>query len=92
MIIALGTVLDKSTALQILTVSMGAFLATVGVYGIVALIVGMDDTGYNLIKRSKEKGIFASFGSLLVKSLPIIIKILSVAGTIALILVPEVFL
>lgn len=86
-IIALGTVLGKPTGLQIMTVSVVALLATVGVYGIVALIVRMDDAGYNLIKRSNEKGLFFVLGKLLVKLLPIIIKLLSVVGTVALILV-----
>ncbi len=85
-IIALGTVLDKSLALQIATVSVVAILATVGVYGIVALIVRMDDAGYRLIKRY-NKGFLAGLGHLLVKSLPVIIKLLAVIGTIALLLV-----
>jgi predicted DNA repair protein MutK len=86
-IIALGTVLDKSLTLQIITVSVVALLATVGVYGIVALIVRMDDAGYKLIKKSNDKGFLAGLGNVLVKGLPIIIKVLSVVGTIALILV-----
>lgn len=86
-IIALGTVLDESLTLQIITVAVVALLATVGVYGIVALIVRMDDTGYKLIKRANDKGFFATIGHLLVKALPVIIRILSVGGTIALILV-----
>jgi len=86
-IIALGTVLEESLSIQILTVSVVALLATIGVYGIVALIVRMDDAGYKLIKRSHNKGFFSALGNILVKSLPVIIKILSVVGTIALILV-----
>lgn len=86
-IIALGTVLDKSLTLQIITVSVVALLATVGVYGIVALIVRMDDAGFKLIKHSNEKGFLFQLGNLLVKALPIIIKFLAVVGTIALILV-----
>jgi len=86
-IIALGTVLDKSLTLQILTVSVVALIATVGVYGIVALIVRMDDAGYKLIKGSNDKGFLSKVGHVLVKSLPLIIKGLSVVGTIALILV-----
>jgi len=86
-IIALGTVLDKSLTLQILTVSVVALLATVGVYGIVALIVRMDDAGYRLIKHSNDKGFLSVVGNGLVKALPIIIKFLAVVGTIALILV-----
>lgn len=86
-IIALGSVTDKSLPIQVITVSVVAFLATVGVYGIVALIVRMDDAGYKLIKRSGNKGFLSALGALLVKSLPVIIKVLSVVGTIALILV-----
>lgn len=86
-IIALGSVLDRSLTLQILTVSVVAILATVGVYGIVALIVRMDDAGFSLMKRSPEKGFLYSLGNILVKSLPIIIKTLAIVGTIALLLV-----
>ncbi len=86
-IIALGTVLDKSLTIQILTVSVVALLATVGVYGIVALIVRMDDVGHRLIKYSNEKGWLSALGKLLVKSLPIVIKSLAVIGTVALLLV-----
>src|SRR5690606_22798531 len=49
-IIALGTVLEQTLAIQVLTVSVVAILATIGVYGIVALIVRMDDVGLKLIK------------------------------------------
>ena len=86
-IIALGSVLDKAMSVQILTVSVVAIVATIGVYGIVALIVRMDDAGYRLIKHSGEKGFLFALGTFLVKALPIVIKGLSVVGTIALILV-----
>ena len=86
-IIALGSVLDKSLTLQILTVSVVALLATVGVYGIVALIVRMDDAGLSLMKRSPEKGFLYMLGNALVKLLPWIIKFLAFVGTIALLLV-----
>lgn len=86
-IIALGTALESSMTIQILTVSVVAILATIGVYGIVALIVRMDDAGYRLIKHSGEKGFLFTLGNLLVKALPVIIKVLAVVGTIALILV-----
>ena len=86
-IIALGTVLEETLAIQILTVSVVAILATVGVYGIVALIVRMDDAGHSLIKKSNGKGIASQIGNLLVKMLPIVIKALGFIGTIALLLV-----
>jgi predicted DNA repair protein MutK len=86
-IIALSTVLESSITLQIFTVSVVAFIATVGVYGIVALIVRMDDLGFQLIKRSGEKGPLNILGVFMVKALPVIIKILAFVGTVALILV-----
>ncbi len=88
-IIALGTVLEESHPFitQILVTSLVAFIATVGVYGIVALIVRMDDAGFKLIKKSNDKGFFGKLGHILVKALPIVIKALGVIGTIALIMV-----
>lgn len=86
-IIALGSVLDKSLSIQVLTVSVVSILATVGVYGIVALIVRMDDAGYFIIRKSNNKIVLSTIGKVLVHSLPIIIKILAVVGTIALLLV-----
>lgn len=86
-IISLSEVLDKPLTVQILTVCVVAILATVGVYGIVALIVRMDDAGFKLIKKSGEKGFLNALGTLLVKALPIIIKVLGVVGTIALLVV-----
>lgn len=86
-IIALGTVLDQSLNVQIITVSVVAFLATIGVYGIVALIVRMDDFGFKLIRKSNNTGFLTSLGNTLVKALPYVIKSLGFIGTIALILV-----
>jgi predicted DNA repair protein MutK len=86
-IIALSTVLDSSLSLQILTVTVVSIIATIGVYGLVALIVRMDDLGFLLIAKSKNKGFLNGLGLFLVKSLPIIIKFFAIVGTIALLLV-----
>ena len=86
-IIALSTVLNKNLSIQILTLTVVSIIATIGVYGIVALIVRMDDFGFQLIEKSKNKGLLSKIGQLLVKSLPIVIKIFAVVGTIALLLV-----
>lgn len=86
-IIALSSVTDSELLIQILTVSVIALVATVGVYGLVAMIVRMDDLGLRFISASNGKGFLTMLGKLLVNSLPWIIKSLSVIGTIALILV-----
>ena len=91
-VITLGTVIDKPFAVQVMVVSLIALLATIGVYGLVALLVRMDDTGCYLMTRATAiKGAYArllSFtGQLLVDSLPKIIRLLGVIGTIAMLLV-----
>ncbi len=87
-IIALGSVVGVPLLNQILVVTIVALIATVGVYGIVALIVRMDDFGYSLINfNDKDKSISDFFGHLLVNALPWVIKSLGVIGTIALLLV-----
>ena len=90
--IALGTVTGKPLLEQILVVSIVAIVATIGVYGIVALMVRMDDAGMKLIHlaRGKSQFVKSSFvvvGKGLVYSLPKLIKLLAVVGTIAMLLV-----
>ena len=87
-IIALGTVMDQSLTIQIAVVSIISIIATVGVYGLVALIVRMDDFGLKLIQMSNGKKNSIQFiGVTLVNALPLVIKSLSVVGTLALLLV-----
>jgi len=84
-IIALGSVIGKPISTQIIVVSFIALLATVGVYGIVAAIVRMDDLG--IILTAQKSAISKSIGNLLIRALPLIIKGLAFVGTIALVLV-----
>ncbi len=87
-IIALGSVAAEPLLTQILVVSLIALVATVGVYGIVALIVRMDEFGAKLIDLNDRKNSFSDIiGMFLVSALPKVIKSLSVIGTIALLLV-----
>ena len=85
-IIALGTVIGKPIMEQVLVVSFVAVVATVGLYGIVALIVRMDDAGF-VLKGMSEKPLAQQLGNVLVKGLPIVIKSLGYIGTVALLLV-----
>ncbi len=87
-IIALGSVLKQPLLTQILVVSLIALVATVGVYGLVAIIVRMDEVGFKLIQKSKGKNsLQAKLGLMLVNALPKVIQLLSVIGTVALIFV-----
>jgi predicted DNA repair protein MutK len=87
-IIALGTVVEKPLTTQILVVSVIALVATVGVYGLVALIVRMDEFGFKLIALNpQDNTISDKIGRLLVNALPVLIRIIGFVGTIALLLV-----
>lgn len=91
-VIALGTVMEQPLATQVAVVTLVALLATVGVYGIVALIVRMDDAGFYLMRQvEQQKGLHAALtrqiGMLLVTSLPRVIRALTIIGTLAMLLV-----
>ncbi|QLG46570.1 DUF808 domain-containing protein [Costertonia aggregata] len=87
-IIALGTVAQETIWIQIMVTTIIAIIATVGVYGIVALIIRMDEFGAKLIAFNDRDDSFSdTVGRILVNALPYVIKSLSVIGTIALILV-----
>ena len=85
-IITLGTVLKEPISIQISVVSIIALLSTIGVYSFVAILVRMDDAGYRLISAS-ENVIMKNFGLILIRSLPKIIILLKIVGTLAMILV-----
>lgn len=88
--IALGTVVDKTLLTQTLVVSSIAVAITVGVYGIVAAIVKMDDAGLYLIQTAPEgkRGMIKrSIGGALLSFAPKLMKILTVVGTAAMFLV-----
>ena len=84
-VIALGsaagaTLLEKSLVLAIIAV-----VITVGVYGLVAGIVKMDDLGLYLMKQSGN--IKQKVGAFLLSAAPKLMKFLTIAGTIAMFLV-----
>lgn len=91
-VVALETVFEQTIPMQIVVVTLIATLATVGVYGLVALLVRMDDVGLYLLEKAESmkglgEAIFRFIGRLLVSSLPRVIRLLSVIGTIAMLLV-----
>ncbi len=83
-VIALGTVADKPLGTQVAVLVSIAALMTVGVYGLVAGIVKLDDLGLYLSKRG---GAQATLGRGIVRAAPWLMKALSVAGTAAMFLV-----
>lgn len=84
-VISLGAVATAAFATQAAVVVSIALLMTVGVYGLVALIVKLDDIGEHLIKKSSA--FLQLIGKALLLSAPKLMKLLSVLGTAAMFLV-----
>ncbi len=84
-VIALGTVADKPFMTQVAVLVGIAILMTVGVYGIVAAIVKMDDLGLYL--AAKRNAAAQAVGRVLILAAPRLMKTLTVIGTAAMFLV-----
>ncbi len=88
--ITLGTVAQAGFATQAAVLSGIAILMTVGVYGLVAGIVKLDDFGL-LLNRAQGDGVWPRFqrtlGAGILRAAPWLMKFLSVAGTAAMFLV-----
>lgn len=89
-VIVLGTVQAETFATQVTVVSLLALGITVGVYGLVAGIVKLDDAGLYLLRKSVSgtfNGIQRSVGRGLLIFAPLLMKTLSIVGTAAMFLV-----
>ena len=88
-VIALGTVATAPFLTRVSVLVALSVLMTVGVYGLVAGIVKLDDAGRHLTERGKQRGsaFVATLGAGLLGAAPWLMKGLGVAGTIAMFLV-----
>ena len=86
-LIALASVNNLPIVEKTAIVSFVAFVATIGVYGLVAFLVRLDDIGFAIANSAKEGSFKQKFGLKLAATLPLIIKILSIVGVIAMLLV-----
>jgi len=89
-VLTLGIVANSTFTTQILVVAGIALIMTVGVYGLVAGIVKLDDAGFYLM-RTEGEGAWAGFkrwfGERLVSFAPWLMKALGIVGTIAMFMV-----
>jgi hypothetical protein len=89
-VIALGTVAGAPFGKQVVVLIAVAILMTFGVYGVVALIVKLDDIGLYLNQRrgiGKLQDIARSVGRGLLVAAPKLMKLLSLVGTAAMFMV-----
>ena len=81
MVIALNEVADESFWARLAILVVVAVVITVAVYGVVALIVKMDDAGLRLAQTGA--GAAASFGRGLVRAMPVVLSVLATVGIAA---------
>jgi hypothetical protein len=81
MVIALKEVLDEPLLSRAVILVIVAVLITAVVYGVVALIVKMDDVGLRLAQRDDPSS--QRMGRMLVDGMPKVLALLSIVGTIA---------
>ena len=89
-VIVLGTLKDVDMVTRVTTLSVVAALITVGVYGLVAAIVKLDDAGMHLLEKTGESrwvGFQQRLGAWILRIAPKLMKTLSVVGTAAMFLV-----
>ena len=83
--VALGAVASAPLLTKAMTLTVVGVLMTVGVYGLVAGIVKIDDVGLRL-KRSSNR-VIARSGAYLVQAVPYLMRLLSLVGTLAMFIV-----
>ncbi len=83
--ISLGTVAQAPLPTRVAVLVAVALLMTVGVYGLVAAIVKLDDLGLHLQRRAG--GAARAAGGAILAAAPWLMRALSVAGTLAMFLV-----
>ncbi|WP_156677857.1 DUF808 domain-containing protein [Sphingomonas profundi] len=81
MAIALADVADRSLTVQALALAVVGIGITVAVYGVVALIVKMDDIGLRLARRGSHAR--QAIGRGLVRAMPVLMRWLGAIGTAA---------
>ena len=89
-VIVLGTVKDADLVTRIAVLSVVAALITIGIYGLVAAIVKLDDVGMHLIAKPGESGwirLQRWFGAWVLRMAQKLMRLLSVLGTAAMFLV-----
>lgn len=86
-VIALGTVKDAALGTQIGVITAIAIAMTVGVYGLVAAIVKLDDAGQYLVQTNPAPSLRRTLGEWLLRGAPYLMKLLSILGTVAMFIV-----
>ncbi len=83
MAISLAEVAERPLHVEAIVLALVGIAVTVGVYGIVALVVKIDDVGLHLAGRGAAP--VRAVGRILVRAMPPVLQVLSIVGTAAMV-------
>ena len=83
--LTIASVATESLTTQLVVLGIVSLIATFAVYGIVGMIIKMDDVGFYL--KEKQNNLYQNIGFLLIKSMPKVLKALGWIGMIAMLMV-----
>jgi len=83
--LTIASVATESLSTQLGVLIIVSLIATFAVYGIVGMIIKMDDVGFYL--KEKQNNLYQNVGSLLIKGMPKVLKALGWIGMIAMLMV-----
>ena len=83
--LTISSVATEPLVTQLSVLIVVALIATFAVYGIVGMIIKMDDVGFYL--QEKQNKLYQAIGSLLIKGMPKVLKTLGWIGMIAMLMV-----
>ncbi|KAB1503996.1 DUF808 domain-containing protein [Corynebacterium sp. 320] len=81
MVISLNEVADQSLGMRAAVLAIVGLIVTLGVYGVVGLLVKMDDIGLHLARQ--DRGGLQKFGQGMVNAMPKVLATIGVIGTFA---------
>ncbi len=84
--LTIASVATEEILTQLGVLIIVALVATFAVYGIVGVIIKMDDVGFYL-KEKKDSGLYQHAGTLLIQGMPKVLKALGWIGMIAMLMV-----
>lgn len=84
--VSLAAVANEALVVRATVLSVVGIVMTIGIYGLVALIVKLDDVGLHF-QRAGSVGWQQTLGTFIVEKTPVLMRAISVGGTIAMFLV-----
>jgi hypothetical protein len=85
--ITIASVADEPITTQIGVLILISIIATLAVYGLVGMIIKMDDIGFYIKQTHTTSKALKSLSSLLIQGMPVVLKVLGSIGMVAMLMV-----